>query len=81
MIPDLSVFISLLDEVIQDLEIRFTANDSGIIDELRKLIPNMAVALERSEVDNMVDISHLQYHSPSSRSEKYNRCSERFGFG
>ena len=53
MIPDLSVFISLLDEVIQDLEIRFTANDSGVVDELRELIPKMVVALEKSEEDNI----------------------------
>ena len=57
--------ISLLDVIIQDFEIRFKAKDSGVIDELRKLIPKMVEALEKVEVDNMVDVFHLQYHSSS----------------
>ena len=62
-----SASIPLLDEVIKDLEIRFTANDFGVVDELRKLIPKMVVALEKSEVDNMVfSISSIIHRAPGA---------------
>ena len=57
-----SIYIPLLDHIVQDLEDRFQVNENGVVNKLLPLLPKKVVLLEDAEVDSVVDSLYPKYH-------------------
>ena len=65
-----SIFIPLLDEVLQDLSNRFKTDEAGIVKRLTQLLPRAAGNLKSKELEEIVDSLYSKYRELMTSGKK-----------